>query len=145
MPPVLNPKKSSELNSNKSEINSKSKYICDYCNKSYSTNSNMSKHMKNCKEKKEAEKVKNDKIAILEAEMAKVKEEKEAEMALMKAQMDIVLGHTKEQMDFDVIYTSALNGVAGLEPDEIKEDMSPLLDLIIHHLIKACQKLLQSF
>lgn len=36
-----------------------------------------------------------------------------------------------EQMDFDVIYTSALNGVAGLEPDEIKEDMSPLLDLII--------------
>jgi len=96
----LNPKKSSELNLNKSEINSKSKYICDYCNKSYSTNSNMSKHMKNCKEKKEAEKVKNDKIAILEAEMAKVKEEKEAEMALMKAQMDIVLGHTKEQMDF---------------------------------------------
>jgi GTP-binding protein len=36
-----------------------------------------------------------------------------------------------DQMDFEVIYTSALNGVAGLEPDEIKEDMSPLLDLII--------------
>ena len=44
--------------------------------------------------------VADDKIAILEAEMAKVKEEKEAEMALMKAQMDIVLGYTKEQMDF---------------------------------------------
>ena len=41
------------------------------------------------------------------------------------------LGGKDEQMDFDVIYTSALNGVAGLEPDEIKEDMSPLLDLII--------------
>ena len=41
------------------------------------------------------------------------------------------LGGSDEQMDFDVIYTSALNGVAGLEPDEIKEDMSPLLDLII--------------
>ncbi len=41
------------------------------------------------------------------------------------------LGGNDEQMDFDVIYTSALNGVAGLEPDEIKEDMSPLLDLII--------------
>ena len=40
------------------------------------------------------------------------------------------LGGNDEQMDFDVIYTSALNGVAGLEPDEIKEDMSPLLDLI---------------
>ena len=41
------------------------------------------------------------------------------------------LGGNDEQMDFDVIYTSALNGVAGLEPDEIEEDMSPLLDLII--------------
>ena len=41
------------------------------------------------------------------------------------------LGGNDEQMDFEVIYTSALNGVAGLEPDEIKEDMSPLLDLII--------------
>ena len=41
------------------------------------------------------------------------------------------LGGNDEQMDFDVIYTSALNGVAGLEPDEIKEDMAPLLDLIV--------------
>ena len=41
------------------------------------------------------------------------------------------LGGSDEQMDFDAIYTSALNGVAGLEPNEIKEDMSPLLDLII--------------
>ena len=41
------------------------------------------------------------------------------------------LGGNDEQMDFEVIYTSALNGVAGLEPDEIKEDMSPLLDLIV--------------
>ena len=31
------------------------------------------------------------------------------------------LGGNDEQMDFDVIYTSALNGVAGLEPDEIKD------------------------
>ena len=41
------------------------------------------------------------------------------------------LGGNDEQMDFDVIYTSALNGFAGLEPEEIKEDMSPLLDLIV--------------
>ena len=41
------------------------------------------------------------------------------------------LGGNDEQMDFDVIYTSALNGVAGLEIEEVKEDMSPLLDLII--------------
>ena len=46
------------------------------------------------------------------------------------------LGGNDEQMDFDVIYTSALNGVAGLEPDEIKEDMSPLLDLIVEKFYK---------
>ena len=107
-----NPKKSSESNSNQSEINSESKYKCSYCKKSYSTNSNMCKHMKNCKEK-----VKNDKIAILEAEMAQkeaemaqkeaefeaemalVKEQKEAEMALVKQEMELLKTHTKEEME----------------------------------------------
>ena len=28
---------------------SKKKYICDFCNKCYSTNSNLHKHLKNCK------------------------------------------------------------------------------------------------
>jgi GTP-binding protein len=41
------------------------------------------------------------------------------------------LGGNDEQMDFPVIYASALNGVAGIEIDEIQEDMSPLLDLVI--------------
>ena len=41
------------------------------------------------------------------------------------------LGGNDEQMDFPVIYTSALNGIAGIEIDEIQEDMSPLLDLVI--------------
>ena len=41
------------------------------------------------------------------------------------------LGGNDEQLDFPVIYSSALNGIAGLEEDQISEDMSPLLDLII--------------
>ena len=41
------------------------------------------------------------------------------------------LGATDEQLDFNVIYASALNGLAGLETDNLAEDMTPLLDMII--------------
>ncbi len=41
------------------------------------------------------------------------------------------LGATDEQLDFPMIYASALNGVAGLEPDELAEDMTPLLQMIV--------------
>ena len=41
------------------------------------------------------------------------------------------LGGNDTQMDFPVIYASALNGVAGNELEEIEEDMSPLLDLVL--------------
>ena len=41
------------------------------------------------------------------------------------------LGGTDEQLDFPVIYTSALNGVAGLDDKDLAEDMTPLLELII--------------
>ena len=44
------------------------------------------------------------------------------------------LGATEEQLDFPVIYASALNGVAGPEPDQLAEDMAPLLDLIIERV-----------
>ena len=40
------------------------------------------------------------------------------------------LGATDEQLDFTVIYASAINGLAGHEPDELAEDMTPLLDMI---------------
>ena len=40
------------------------------------------------------------------------------------------LGATDEQLDFTVIYTSAINGFAGHEPDELAQDMTPLLDMI---------------
>ena len=41
------------------------------------------------------------------------------------------LGGNDKQMDFPVIYASALNGTAGDELENIKDDMSPLLDLVL--------------
>ena len=41
------------------------------------------------------------------------------------------LGATEQQLDFPVIYTSALNGTAGLDPDAMSPDMAPLLDAIL--------------
>ena len=41
------------------------------------------------------------------------------------------LGGNDDQLDFPVIYASALNGVAGLDEDDMSDDMSPLLDLIL--------------
>ena len=40
------------------------------------------------------------------------------------------LDATDEQLDFPIIYASALNGVAGLEADELAEDMTPLFEMI---------------
>ena len=41
------------------------------------------------------------------------------------------LGATNEQLDFPIIYASALNGIAGLDPDDMKEDMTPLFEAIV--------------
>jgi len=41
------------------------------------------------------------------------------------------LGATDEQLDFPVIYASALNGIAGMEEDDMAEDMTPLFQLIV--------------
>ena len=41
------------------------------------------------------------------------------------------LGATDEQLDFSIIYASALQGIAGFEPDNLSTDMIPLLDMII--------------
>ncbi|WP_341938992.1 translational GTPase TypA [Marinimicrobium sp. C2-29] len=41
------------------------------------------------------------------------------------------LGATDEQLDFPIIYASALNGVAGMDADDLAEDMTPLLQLIV--------------
>jgi len=44
------------------------------------------------------------------------------------------LGATEEQLDFPVIYASALNGVAGLEADQLANDMAPLFQTVIDHV-----------
>lgn len=41
------------------------------------------------------------------------------------------LGATDEQLDFPIIYASALNGVAGMEADELADDMTPLFQMIV--------------
>ncbi|WP_395480266.1 translational GTPase TypA [Candidatus Curculioniphilus buchneri] len=43
------------------------------------------------------------------------------------------LGATDEQLDFPIIYTSALNGVAGLEYENMTSNMDPLFEFIIQH------------
>ncbi|MDF2867040.1 MAG: typA [Gammaproteobacteria bacterium] len=44
------------------------------------------------------------------------------------------LGATDAQLDFPVVYASALLGLAGPEPDQLAEDMSPLLEAIVKHV-----------
>ncbi|MDO8846868.1 MAG: translational GTPase TypA [Coriobacteriia bacterium] len=46
----------------------------------------------------------------------------------------IDLGADDSQLDFPIIYTSAVNGYARLEPDDGNMDMSPLLDAIVQHV-----------
>ena len=41
------------------------------------------------------------------------------------------LGATDDQLDFPIIYASAINGVSGLEADQLAEDMTPLFEKII--------------
>jgi len=41
------------------------------------------------------------------------------------------LGGNDEQLDFPVVYASALNGVSGLDENQMSDDMSPLMNLII--------------
>ena len=44
------------------------------------------------------------------------------------------LGATEEQLDFPVVYTSAINGYAGLTPEVRGGDMTPLFETIVDHV-----------
>ncbi len=44
------------------------------------------------------------------------------------------LGASDEQLDFPVIYASAINGYARVEPDDTNTDMVPLLDAILKYI-----------
>lgn len=41
------------------------------------------------------------------------------------------LGASDEQLDFPIIYCSALNGIAGMDPEEMADDMSPMFQAIV--------------
>lgn len=40
------------------------------------------------------------------------------------------LGASDEQIDFTTVYASGLQGISGMEPDDLKEDMKPLFDAV---------------
>ncbi|UVK76706.1 MAG: ribosome-dependent GTPase, ribosome assembly factor [Sodalis sp. Fle] len=44
------------------------------------------------------------------------------------------LGATDEQLDFPIVYASALNGIAGLEYENMATDMVPLFEAIVKHV-----------
>ncbi len=44
------------------------------------------------------------------------------------------LGATEEQLDFPVVFASALNGYASLDPEVREGDMTPLFDAILKHV-----------
>ncbi|WIX32266.1 translational GTPase TypA [Salinicola sp. JS01] len=41
------------------------------------------------------------------------------------------LGASDDQLDFPIIYCSALNGIAGMEPDQLADDMTPMFQSIV--------------
>ena len=44
------------------------------------------------------------------------------------------LGATEEQLDFPVVYTSAIEGIAGTDHEDMSGDMQPLFETIIEHV-----------
>ncbi|HLS35487.1 MAG TPA: translational GTPase TypA [Bacillota bacterium] len=46
----------------------------------------------------------------------------------------IELGADDEQIDFPIVYTSALNGTSGDDPEEQSETMDPLFEMIVNHI-----------
>ncbi len=44
------------------------------------------------------------------------------------------LGATEEQLDFPIIYTSAIQGIAGLDHEAMSTDMQPLFETVVEHV-----------
>lgn len=44
------------------------------------------------------------------------------------------LGATEEQLDFPIVYASALNGIAGLDPEEMADNLDPLFAAIVKYV-----------
>src|SRR5699024_154137 len=46
----------------------------------------------------------------------------------------IELGANDEQIEFPVVYASAINGLSGMEPDDLTETMDPIFNTIIDYI-----------
>jgi GTP-binding protein len=44
------------------------------------------------------------------------------------------LGATEEQLDFPIVYTSAIQGTAGMDHEDMQSTMQPLFDTVIEHV-----------
>ena len=52
----------------------------------------------------------------------------------------IDLGANDDQADFPVVYASAKQGICGLEQNDLKDDLTPLFDVILEHVPAPCGK-----
>jgi len=91
----LNPFESNLIKTeHKEDSNKENKHKCIYCEKIYSTNSNMCKHLKTCKEKIKKEKLKEEETDLMKQMMAQKDEENQLykeEMALMRKQIELLM------------------------------------------------------
>jgi len=46
----------------------------------------------------------------------------------------IDLDATEDQLEFPIVYASGLQGIAGLEPDQLQDDLRPLFETIVNHM-----------
>ena len=138
----------SKLNPTKSnQFNSKSKYTCSYCSKSYSTSSNMCKHMKICKIKAEVkaekDKIENNKIAVLEAEIAQkeaeiIEKEKQREAEIAQKEAEIAQREAEIQAEIALKEKERIAEMAVKEAEIalIKQQM----ELLINHTKEEMEK-----
>ena len=95
----LNPFESNLIKTeHKEDSNKENKHKCIYCEKIYSTNSNMCKHLKICKEKIKKEKLKQEEIALMkqimgqkDAEIAEIKANSKEEKDLLRKQVELLM------------------------------------------------------
>jgi len=60
-----------------------------------------------------------------------------AEVSEMVYELFLDLGANDEQLNFPVVYTISKGGFAGLKADDLADNLNPLLDVILEHVLPA--------
>ena len=99
----MNPNES-KMNPNESKMNpneSKNEYKCKYCEKSYTTNSNLNKHLKSCKEKAKDDDQKDNLLHLVDMLNLQLKEQNEQKVQLkeQKEQLNEELKRRDKQIE----------------------------------------------